>query len=160
MRRDEIFILGAAAVVLLSIISFKSRLTAVLSKFIPSVEGFRSTPYWDAKRYSWGYGTAAPGPTGTITRSQAFTDMLQYLFNDFTKLKPRITRSLNVNQWAALLSFSYNTGVGSAYKLVSEINSHNDEALFAHMRQYKYSEGEVNPDLVARREKEIKLWTS
>ena len=55
-------------------VMFKTRLINKLAYFIPLVEGFRSTPYWDVKRYSWGYGTAAPGPTGTITREKAFAE--------------------------------------------------------------------------------------
>jgi lysozyme len=154
------YIAGGIALLIAVSASFEKRLLNVLSNFIPSVEGFRSNPYWDAGRYSWGYGTMAPGPAGTITRSQAFADMVAYLLNDYTLLKPRITRDLSVRQWAALLSFAYNTGVGAAYKLVAEINSYDDAALFVHMRQYKYSDGLVNSTLVERREKEISLWNT
>lgn len=139
---------------------FKTRLINVLSTFIPSVEGFRSHPYWDVQRYSWGYGTAAPGSTGTITREQGFADMLTYLLSDYEKLKKRITRNLTVSQWAAYLSFSYNAGIGNAYNLVANINSGNDTALAAQWRKYIYAGGVVNADLVERREKELALWFS
>lgn len=139
---------------------FKTRLTNVLSAFIPSVEGFRSHPYWDMSRYSWGYGTAAPGSTGTITRDQAFADMLTYLLSDYDKLKKRITRNLTVTQWAAYLSFSYNAGIGNAYNLVTNINSGDDTALAAQWRKYIYAGGEVNDTLIDRREKELTLWFS
>lgn len=139
---------------------FKTRLINRLASFIPSVEGFRSTPYWDVKRYSWGYGTAAPGSTGTITREQAFADMLSHLLADYEKLKVRVTRTLNVDQWAAYLSFSYNEGIGRAYNLLANINSGNDAALAAQWRKYIYAGGVVNEDLVDRREKELALWFS
>lgn len=141
-----------------SLKSFKDQLLNKLASFIPSVEGFRSTPYWDAKRYSWGYGTAAPGSTGTITREQAFTDMVSYLLNDYATLSNKITRPLRVSQWAALLSFSYNEGIGGAYNLLPNINSGDDTALASQWRRYIYANGVVNNDLVERREKELNLW--
>lgn len=139
---------------------FKIRLINKLASFIPSVEGFRSTPYWDVTRYSWGYGTAAPGSTGTITREQAFADMLTHLLADYVKLSARITRVLTVNQWAALLSFSYNLGEGNAYNLVPLINAGDNTALKIKWAKYVYAGGVVNPDLVERRGKEWDLWIS
>lgn len=139
---------------------FKIRLINKLATFIPSVEGFRSTPYWDVTRYSWGYGTAAPGSTGTITREQAFADMLTHLLADYVKLSARITRVLTVNQWAALLSFSYNLGDGNAYNLVPLINAGDDTALETKWAKYVYAGGVVNPDLVVRRGREWRLWVS
>lgn len=139
---------------------FKIRLINKLASFIPSVEGFRPHPYWDVKRYSWGYGTAAPGSTGTITREQAFADMLTYLLADYVKLSARITRVLTVSQWTALLSFSYNLGVGDAYNLVPVINSGDDHALGIKWAKYVYADGVINDDLVERRGKEWGLWIS
>lgn len=162
VKKNLNLILGIAGVVVAAAIfrGFKSRLIDGLARFIPAVEGFSSTPYWDEKRYSWGYGTAAPGSTGTITRDQAFRDMLTYLLNDYSLLSTRITRSLTVSQWVALLSFSYNEGVGGAYNLVPLINSGDDGALATKWRKYIYSGGVVNDDLVERREKELSLWNS
>jgi lysozyme len=139
---------------------FKIRLTNKLASFIPSVEGFRSTPYWDVTRFSWGYGTAAPGSTGTITQEQAFADMLTHLLADYVKLSGRITRVLTVNQWVALLSFSYNLGVGNAYNLVPLINAGDGYALAAKWLKYIYADGVVVPDLVVRRQKEFNLCDS
>lgn len=156
-------IFGLAGVVLLGSVlgaSFKDRLLDKLAQFIPSVEGFRSTPYWDVSRYSWGYGTAAPGATGTISREQAFSDMIAHLMSDYATLSSRITRSLNVNQWAALLSFSYNLGIGNALNLVSLINSGDIDALGDKWSRYVYAGGVVNSDLVDRRGKEWGLYIS
>lgn len=159
--RNEHIILGGAVLALVAWSSmFKTRLINKLASFIPSVEGFEPHPYWDEKRYSWGYGTEAPGSTGTITREQAFADMLAHLFTDYAKLENKITRNLNVNQWAALLSFSYNLGIGNALELVLVINQGDDRALFTKWARYIYSGGSVNQTLVARREKEINLWQS
>lgn len=143
-----------------SVMTFKTRLINKLAAFIPSVEGFRTTPYWDVSRYSWGYGTAAPGPTGAISREQAFADMLTYLLTDYEILKPRITRTLSVAQWAALLSFSYNLGNDDAKDIVPLINAGNDTVLYNEWMRYVHSGGTVNPELVKRRKKEWGLWVS
>lgn len=140
--------------------SFEARILDTLALFIPSVEGFRSTPYWDVTRYSWGYGTEAPGATGSITRAQAFSDMIGHLLADYNALRTRVTRELNVKQWAALLSFSYNLGIGSALNIVPTINSGDDSALEIRWKRYIYAGGIVNNDLVERRDKEWDLWIS
>lgn len=132
----------------------------VLKVFIPSVEGFLAHPKWDQNRYSWGYGTEAPGSTGTITRDQAFQDMVAYLLSDFRYLQPKITRQLTVNQWAALLSFSYNLGNDDAVKLIPYIESYDDAELGRHWRLYVYAGGVVNADLIDRRQKEWELFNS
>lgn len=161
--KPEYLILGGLAVLGVYLVMQKGltgRIVDRLASFIPSVEGFRSTPYWDVSRYSWGYGTAAPGATGTITREQAFKDMVTYLLADYGSLSSRITRSLTVNQWAALLSFSYNLGIGNAYNLVSLINAGDNSNLGVKWNKYVYAGGSVNQDLVNRRAKEWALWNT
>jgi lysozyme len=158
--KTEYIIGGLVVIIGAMLYNFKRRLTASLSLFIPQVEGFRSTPYWDESRYSWGYGTAAPGETGTIDRGTAFLAMLTYLFNDYESLSKKITRPLTVNQWTALLSFSYNLGIGDAYNLVPNINDGAFEALGVQWNEYIHAGGVVNDDLVARRAKEWALWNS
>lgn len=86
--------------------------------------------------------------------------MLTHLLNDYEQLRPQISRTLTVNQWAAYLSFSYNEGVGKADNLIGNINSGNDTALAAQWRKYVYAGGVVNQNLVERREKELALWFS
>lgn len=154
-------IIGVGLVVAaLVLLPFKTRLIKVLAKFIPSVEGFEPHPYWDVSRWSWGYGTKAPGQTGTITREQAFADMVSYLFSDYELLIKKINRKLTVNQWAALLSFSYNLGNDDALNLVPVINSGDDSILHDKWMQYVHSGGQVNQHLVERRQKEWNLWVS
>lgn len=139
---------------------FRIRLINTLASFVPSVEGFRSHPYWDVSRYSWGYGTKAPGSSGTITRDQAFADMVSYLLSDYEILRKKITRSLTVKQWAAYLTFSYNLGTDDALDMVPYINAHNDSALQDQWMKYIHSGGQVNQDLIDRRRKELVLWFS
>ncbi len=159
LKTTELIAFGLIALALFGS-SFKTRLLDKLAQFIPSVEGFEPTPYWDVTRYSWGYGTAAPGATGTITRDQAFTDMVAYLMADYSTLSNKITSSLNVNQWTALLSFSYNTGIGNALNLIKNINSGDNSALGTQWAKYVYAGGVVDRRLTERRTKEWALWNS
>lgn len=140
--------------------SNQDAIVGILKYFLPSVEGFSDTPYWDVSRYSWGYGTQAPGSTGEISRDQAMEDMLKHVFADYNLLLPQIHRTLNPNQWAALLSFSYNEGAGNAQKLIPDIDSYDDQKLGAHWRLYVYADHVVNEDLVDRRQREWELFTT
>ena len=140
--------------------SFRTRLLDKLSQFIPSVESFEPHPYWDVSRYSWGYGTAAPGATGAITRAKAFADMIAYLLADYSTLSKRITRKLTVNQWVAFLSFSYNLGIGNAFDLVPLINACDFANLGVQWQRYVHADGQVNQNLVNRRQREWWLWNS
>lgn len=86
--------------------------------------------------------------------------MLTYLLSDYEVLKPKITRLLTINQWAALLSFSYNLGVDDGKDIAPLINSGNDVALHSEWMRYIHSGGTINPVLVDRRKKEWELWDS
>ena len=102
--------------------------------------------------------------TGTITRAQAAADAAKHLTHDYGVLRPLISRPLRPNQWAALLSFSYNEGTGNADNLVKNINSGNDEALEIQWNKYVYYHApdgsmKVSDTLVDRRAKEWRLWS-
>lgn len=145
--------------------STRDQITEGLKNFIPGVEGFSSVPYWDVSRWSWGYGTQAPGKDGTISRDQAIADMVAWALSDYTRLLPQVTQPLTTNQWVALLSFSYNLGVGNAQKLVPVINSGDYGALGDKWNQYIHvrdSSGnlEVSDALVQRRAREWQLWNT
>lgn len=158
--KTEQVAIGVGLIAVAWFLMFKTRLINKLAYFIPLVEGFRAHPYWDVSRWSWGYGTKAPGETGTITRDQAFADMVSYLLADYDLLKPKIHRSLSVSQWAAYLSFSYNLGNDDAIDLVPYINAGDDTKLSEQWMRYVHANGVVNDDLVARRKKELALWFS
>lgn len=160
MRKKEMYIAGGLLVFFL-LISKKvgrSSYQVITDWLIPEFEGFRATPYWDVSRYSWGYGTQAPGPTGTITKEQALADMRAFVNNDYNYLKPLIDRELSGNQWAALLSFSYNLGRGNADNLVPNINSGDTSALGDQWNSYVYAGGVRNSVLVNRRRVEWDIW--
>ena len=86
--------------------------------------------------------------------------MVTYLLADYEILKKRITRVLSVKQWVAYLSFSYNLGTDDALDMVPYINAGNDSALSTQWMKYVHSGGQVNPELVERRKKELGLWNS
>jgi GH24 family phage-related lysozyme (muramidase) len=158
-RRTVYYIAGGVAALLLMVSMNIKKWKALAASVIASFEGFSPVPYWDVSRWSWGYGTPAPGPDGTITKAEAMADLQTHAQDDYDNLAPRITRTLTANQWAAYLSFSYNLGVGNAYNLVDDINSGDDTALEIHWKKYIYAGGVVNSDLVARRAKEWSLWS-
>lgn len=126
---------------------------------IPQLEGFLAHPKWDNKQYTWGYGTRAPGPAGTITQAQALKDMRAYIDADYNYLKQLITRPLTAEQWAAYLSFSYNEGRGNADNLVANINSGDDDALETQWKKYIYAGGVVDDGLIDRRNTEWQVWS-
>lgn len=130
------------------------------ARLIAFREGFRSAAYWDVSRYSWGYGTPAPGPGDTITQADAMNELIDHMQGDYSQLKPLITRALSLNQWIAYLDFSYNEGVGAAMKLLDDINAGQDGTLEQHWKLYVYAGGVVNSDLVDRRNVEWDLFTS
>lgn len=162
---QKIFLIfGGIALLSIMAISYKK----ILQNFLPTWENFSPTPYWDYKQWSWGYGTKVPGsipgvrPQGTITRAQAMIDALNHIEHDYLYLKPLIRRNLSPQQWAALLSFSYNEGPGNADNLITDINSGNDDVLEVHWKKYKYAGDppKVKQFLIDRRNAEWELWTS
>jgi lysozyme len=168
MKKQQVYILAALAMlVLLFIPEISGNVNSLLmnaADYIINFEGFRAHPYGDYKQYSWGYGTKAPGPTGTITKEQAYIDLMQHVQSDYDYLRQLIFVPLNENQWKALLSFSYNEGAGGADNLVDNINNQDNEALGAQWALYnKVTVNGVkvySADLAARRAKEWATFNS
>lgn len=166
MDRDftySVAILGIIAVFIGQKILSSAGMNAILNTaraFIPTVEGFRATSYWDVSRWSWGYGTEAPGPNETITRDAAADEMMKHIMNDYDYLKKLVTMPLNANQWAAFLSFAYNEGTGNADNLVDNINRGDYMALGEQWAKYIYADHKINQDLIDRRAKEWELFVS
>ncbi len=133
--------LGVLAIILLA---GQASIFKIAADLVAGFEGFRASPYWDVSRYSWGYGTQAPGPNGTITRAKAYSDMLAVLINDYNYLQPLIKKELSPGQWAALLSFSYNLGPGNADNLVKNINAGDQWALGEQWNKYILAGGVPN----------------
>ena len=168
MRRNNTFWILSAGALILLLLNNMQAFKSILSSFLPNWEGFKSAPYWDYKQWSWGYGTRVPGsdtdpyknPGGTISRNDAMQEALKHINSDYLYLKPFIKTPLNNNQWAALLSFSYNMGPGNADNLVANINNHNLTALEMQWKQYINAGGVPKPDLISRRNAEWDLYIS
>jgi lysozyme len=147
--------------------AFTSEIENPLVQILKKEEGFIAKPKWDVKQWSWGYGSRVPdstanpalNPGGVITPDRAMNDLLKEAKYVYDALYPLIKRKLNGNQWAALISFGYNLGVGNAKNLIADING-NSAGLEAHWKQYVHSGGKVNPDLVKRRDHEWTLWNT
>lgn len=131
-----------------------------LRPFLEKWEQFSATPYWDVSRWSWGYGTQAPGPTGSIDRATAWNDAAAHAAADKAYLAPLLSVALNPRQWAALLSFSYQEGPGNADNLIKNLNAQDLAALQDQWKKYIYVGGEISPNSVARRAAEWDLFTS
>ena len=161
--KTAIWLMIAAVVIMATVGTYKT----ILKNFLPAWEGFSATPYWDYRQWSWGYGTKVPGsvndrnivPTGTISRAQAIIDAFKHIESDYHDLSKLITVTLNANQWAALLSFSYNLGVGNADNLVANINSNNIAALQTQWNLYINAGGVPIQQLIDRRAAEWQLFT-
>ena len=133
---------------------------------IKSFEGLKLQAYIDAV----GILTIGYGHTGldvhkgmTITEAQA-TDLL---YKDLTSFESAVTKlitiPLNQNQFDALVSFTYNVGVGSleSSTLRRRLNAHEDPNTVAKQELIKWVKGNNNqtlPGLVTRREAEIALF--
>lgn len=87
-------------------------------RFIKDHEGFISKPVWDYSQYSVGYGSHCGKddyPDG-ITEKEADILLRRMLRDEFEPyvdaLEKKCSRSFTQNEYDALVSFSYNVGVG------------------------------------------------
>lgn len=161
MKNETKIFLGAGALIWL--LSAGRSYMGILRSFIPTVEGFTASPVWDYKQWSWGYGTAAgfdpnKKPAGTITPARAWLDAEKVIDSNYQALKSLVKKNLNGNQWAALLSFAYNAGVGNAKNIVETINNGSSQEVITRIKKYVYAGGVYNQGLANRREKEALMY--
>lgn len=130
-------------------------------------EGLRKTAYKDsAGVWTIGYGhTAAAGsprptPKMTITEQKAE----EILTSDLTQYEKAVEQSVKVtltdNQFAALVSFTYNVGIG-AFKnstLLKKLNKGEYDAVPSEMMKWVKCGGKQNQGLINRRRAEGYLW--
>lgn len=169
-KTEKVLLFGVAAFFLLvmfpNLLMGQSGLPLLAAEdLIIGFEGWIPISRWDNKQYSWGYGTAAPGPGLSITEAQARAELRDHVQADYNYLSRLITVSLNANQWAALLSFSYNEGQGNADNLVANINAEDWDALGVQWKKYVYYHdaagvAHVSQDLVDRRAAEWEYFNS
>lgn len=149
--------------------------------FIISFEGFHAEPYWDVSRYSIGHGNSYESAKALfgedcapITEEQAYELLKseivateQYMNNFFVKNGI----ALNQNQYDALLSFTYNVGVGwTTYKneeggwcmlrtmLEEGPQAWTEERVQKAFGSWVNAGGQILPGLVQRRAAEAKMF--
>ncbi|WP_017732703.1 lysozyme [Nafulsella turpanensis] len=115
--------------------------------------GYGNTYYRDGKQVRKG---------DVISRQEA-EELFDYVVNEFaTEVKELIQVPLTDNQFSALVSFSYNIGIGafSNSTLLKKLNAGNNYAAGKEFRRWVYDKGEVLPGLVKRRKEEEALFFS
>lgn len=125
-------------------------------------EGLRLTSYLcPAHVWTIGYGHTVSARKGqTITEAQA-NDLLK---EDLTKFERGVSNLINVplddNQFAALVSWAFNVGLGAVERstLRRKLNAGDYESVPSELRRWNKAGGKVLQGLVNRREDEIKLW--
>jgi lysozyme len=138
-------------------------------KLICDFEGFRATPYLcSAAVPTIGYGNTFY-PDGTkvkmtdkaISREYAF-EIFRYICDKFENdVKKLINCKLNNNQLAALLSFTYNVGVGNFKNstLLKKVNANpNDPTIKDEFMRWTKAGGKEISGLVIRRKKESEVY--
>jgi len=136
---------------------------------IKKFEGYSSKPYLcPANVPTIGYGstmytngTRVTMDDAEITEEQA-TEMLAQTIKGVDKqLKNVLTVKLKPHQLAALISFTYNVGIGNFAKstLLAWVNSNPDfSEIPSQFRRWNKGGGKVLKGLINRREAEVALW--
>ena len=141
------------------------RINAEGLSHIKKFEGLRTRAYRDvANILTIGYGhTSAAGAPDvregmTISESQAE----QILQSDLRKFEDRVSRLVKVpltdNQFAALVSFDYNTGALHKSTLLKKLNSGDYNAVPSELMKWTNAGGKRVQGLVNRRAAEAGLW--
>jgi GH24 family phage-related lysozyme (muramidase) len=142
---------------------------------IVEFEGFAANPYNDPLGYcTGGYGhliahqacSTLPDEvldpwrnlTETEARRRLGVDVQRYA----TGVEQAVTVHLNQNQFDALVSFTYNVGVGAFQDstLLRLLNSGNYNSVPVQLRRWIDEGSDAEPGLRRRREAEIRLWNT
>ena len=142
----------------------------LVAEVIKEFEGYSSKPYLcPANIPTIGYGNTmyANGERVTmddpeIDQSEAEKMLLDTIKTVEKQVKNVLEVKLKAHQLAALISFTYNVGIGnfSNSTLLAWVNSNPDfPRIPEQFRRWNKGGGKVLQGLVRRREEEIKLWT-
>ncbi len=136
---------------------------AVAIAFIKQWEGLRLTSYPDSN----GIWTIGYGHTNGVTENQTITLAVaeHYLAMDvqwaLDDVKSFVEVILNVNQFAALISFEFNTGAGRGSQVYRYINSGDFSSAMEVLLEWDHDgSGNVIPGLANRRRAEQALFES
>lgn len=137
-------------------------------KLIKSFEGCKLTAYkCSAGKDTVGYGNTfyedgTPVKPGDKITQERADSLFELIANDFAKkVDPLVTDKVTPNQFAALVSFAYNAGVGNlkASTLLKKVNANpNDPTIKDEFLKWNKAGGKVLPGLTRRREAEAALY--
>lgn len=132
---------------------------------IEEFEGLRLTAYPDpgtgGEPYTIGYGhTGGVTPGETITQAQAEEFLKSDVQSAETSVENLVEVDLTPNQFAALVSFTFNLGGGAlaGSTLLTLVNSKEFTAAADQFQYWVYADGQVLEGLVRRRAAEAKLF--
>ncbi|MDE1714209.1 lysozyme (plasmid) [Chromobacterium amazonense] len=125
-------------------------------KLIKSFENLRLNAYQDMVGvWTIGYGHTGPEvkPGQSLTQAQADQLLADDLDHFETGVSRLVTAPLNANQFSALVSFSYNLGLGSLQRstLLELLNKSNYAGAAAQFPDWDHSGGKVVAGLLRRR---------
>jgi lysozyme len=125
-------------------------------KLIKQLEGFTPTPQWDVNGWAIGYGTHLQNPPKQITKQEAELLLRQQVDRIAKQLAQAVKASLADHQWAALISWAYNVGIGAALKskLIAALNRGDTAEAARQFERWVYVKGKRLPGLEARRRRE------
>jgi lysozyme len=145
---------------------------------LKKLEGYSSTPYWDYRQWSIGYGSYAGSydrnkkPAITVTPTSATALLITHVTVVIKNLQAMIKIPLLQNQLDALVLFTYNLGAGILTKpsstygvtLLSDLNNKNFTRFAERMKRYdKVNDNGVfkkSAALVARRKVESNVFAT
>ena len=131
---------------------------------IKQYEGFRKNAYLDpAGIWTIGYGhTQGVAPGHFMTEPEA-AQLLEEEVQLYEKaIRSLVTVPLSQNQFDALVSFTYNVGIGalSQSTLLRYLNEGDYRAASDQFLRWTYAGGQILPGLVTRRQHERRLFIS
>lgn len=140
------------------------RINAAGLSLVQSFEGLRLQAYRDAVGvWTIGYGHTAGVKAGqTITEAQATKFLLADLADAENAVERFVTVPLNDNQFAALVSFTFNCGVEAFRRstLRKKLNARDYDAVPGQLARWVKGAGKTLPGLVRRRKAEADLWNT
>lgn len=140
------------------------------AEVIKKFEGFEAAPYLcPANVPTIGYGTTIYSD-GTkvsmdddpIDEAKAEEELLNHIKKVEKQVKNVLEVKLKAHQLAALISFTYNVGIGNFSKstLLRKVNHcPDDQNIPDEFRRWTKGGGKVLRGLIRRREEEVELWT-
>jgi lysozyme len=139
-------------------------------QFVADHEGFVGKAYPDpgsgGDPWTIGYGHTGPEvkPGQTMTKARALLvlrdDMQTAVRKLYSVVKPDVIDELTEEQYAALLSFTFNLGAKASWTIWKRVNGREWDRIPAELMKFTRAAGKVMKGLVNRRTDEVRLWNS